>query len=367
MNTTAVAKERIFNFSAGPATLPEPVIEQAKQDIWNIFDSGVGIMEHSHRGPVFDRVIHEAIEDCRTVGSISDDYEILFLQGGATTQFGMIPMSFLGSKQTADYANTGVWTTKAIKEAKRFGNVNIAFDGSDTNFDRIPNSDDLELTENAAYFHYCSNNTIYGTLYNDVPVASAPLVCDTSSEMFSRPFDISKHALVYAGAQKNLGPSGVTLVIIRKDFAAQGNQEVFSMMNYQSMIDGGSRFNTPPTFGIYVMGQVFKWIIDQGGLESIEQRNNEKAALIYDAIDQNDGFYNGHSQKDCRSAMNVTFRTPTEELDAKFLAEAAELRMGGLKGHRKVGGIRASIYNAFPREGCQVLADFMGNFAQKNG
>ena len=367
MNTATVEKDRIFNFSAGPATLPESVIEQAKQDIWNIFDSGVGIMEHSHRGPAFDRVIDEAIEDCRAIGNISDDYEVLFLQGGATTQFGMIPMSFLSSDQTADYPNTGVWTTKAIKEAKRFGNVNLAFDGTETNFDRTPSAADLNLTADAAYFHYCSNNTIYGTRYNDVPQTTAPLICDTSSEMFSRPFDISKHALIYAGAQKNLGPSGVTLVIIRKDFAAQGNQDVFSMMNYQAMIDGGSRFNTPPTFGIYMMGQVFKWILEQGGLEAMEDRNNKKAALIYNAIDENDGFYNGHSHEDCRSVMNVTFRTPNEELDAKFLSEASELKMGGLKGHRKVGGIRASIYNAFPQEGCKVLADFMRDFAQRNG
>ena len=366
MNSTAVAKDRIFNFSAGPATLPESVLEQAKQDCWNIFDSGIGIMEHSHRGKVFDRVLTEAIEDCRAIGNVGDEFEILFLQGGASTQFGMIPMSFLGADQTADYPNTGVWTKKAIAEAKRFGNVNIAFDGSKFDFKQTPRNEELQLSEQAAYFHYCSNNTIYGTRFTEVPETDAPLICDTSSEMFSRPYDFSRHAMIYAGAQKNLGPSGVTLVIIRKDFAEQGNQDVFSMMNYKKMVDAGSRLNTPPAFGIYMMGQVFKWILAQGGLEQIEAVNNRKAAFIYDAIDEANDFYQGHSEKECRSVMNVTFRTPSDELDAKFLAESAQHRMDGLKGHRNVGGIRASIYNAFPVEGCEALATFMRDFASKN-
>ena len=367
MNSTTATNERIFNFSAGPATLPEPVLEQAQKDCWNIFDSGVGIMEHSHRGQVFDRVLNEAIEDCRTISGVGDEFEILFLQGGASTQFGMVPMSFLSSDKTADYLDTGVWTTKAIKEAKRFGTVNIAFDGKSDNFNNVPSDEDLQLSEGAAYLHYCSNNTIYGTRFSAPPKTDAPLICDASSEMFSRQYDFSAHSIIYAGAQKNLGPSGVVLVLIRKDFAEIGNQDVFSMMNYKTMIDGGSRFNTPPTFGIYMMGQVFKWIISQGGLSAIENRNNEKAALLYDVIDECSDFYNGHSEKSCRSTMNVTFRTSSEELDAKFLEEAAALRMGGLKGHRKVGGIRASIYNAFPVEGCEALASFMLEFAEKNG
>ena len=366
MSTATIAKDRVFNFSAGPATLPESVLKQAQEDSWNIFDSGIGIMEHSHRGAAFDRVMQEAIDDCRAIGNIGDEFEVLFLQGGASTQFGMIPMSFLGKDQTADYADTGVWTTKAIAEGKRFGDVNIAYDGTALNFDRVPTAADLNLTDNAAYFHYCSNNTIYGTRYNEPPTTSAPMICDTSSEMFSRPFDFASHSMIYAGAQKNLGPSGVTLVLIRKDFAEKANPEVFSMMNYNKLIAGGSRFNTPPTFGIYMMGQVFKWILAQGGLPAIEQINTQKAQLLYDVIDEHD-FYNGHSQKDCRSIMNVTFRTPNEDLDAKFLTEAATQRMSGLKGHRKVGGIRASIYNAFPTEGCEVLAQFMRDFAQQNG
>lgn len=367
MNSIAVAKDRILNFSAGPAVLPEPVIEQAQRDLWNIFDSGIGILEHSHRGAVFDRILSETIELCRAVGGISEDYEILFLQGGATLQFGMIPISFLLKDKTADYPNTGVWTSKAIKEARRFGNVNIPYDGQSDDFRRIPTSDELKLTPAAAYLHYCSNNTIYGTRFQTPPKTAAPLICDASSEIFSRPLDVSAHALIYAGAQKNLGPSGVTLVIIRKEFAKLANQDVISMLNYQKLIEEGSRLNTPPTFGIYVIGLVFKWILEQGGLEALEVRNNDKARLIYDVIDENSDFYRGHSERNCRSMMNITFRTPSEELDKKFLAAAAELRMDGLKGHRNVGGIRASIYNAFPAEGCQALAGFMRDFIKQFG
>ncbi len=367
MNSLATAKDRIFNFSAGPAVLPEPVLEQAQKDCWNIFDSGIGVMEHSHRGKVFDRVMQEAIADCRAVGGIGEDYEILFLQGGATMQFGMIPMSFLSPDTTADYPNTGVWTTKAIKDAQLFGNVNIAYDGSDQNFKHIPDDSEIDQSSDAAYLHFCSNNTIYGTRFNEPPQTTAPLVCDASSEMFSRPIDINRYALVYAGAQKNLGPAGVTLVIIRKDFVERANQKVMAMMNYRKLIAGESRLNTPPTFGIYVMGQVFKWILAEGGLEALERRNHHKAKLIYDVIDEHPGFYNGHSEKDCRSVMNITFRTSSDELDAQFLAEAAQLRMDGLKGHRNVGGIRASIYNAFPVEGCETLAKFMREFATRNG
>ncbi len=367
--TTAAATERIFNFSAGPATLPESVIEQAQKDLWDIDGSGIGIMEHSHRGKVFDRVIDEAEADCRKIANISDDYAVLFLQGGATMQFGQIPMNFLHAGKTADYPNTGEWTTKAIKDAKVFGKVNVPFDGTDCNFNRVPTDADMagKLTDGAAYFHYCSNNTIFGTRYTNPPKTSAPMICDTSSEMFSRPIDINAHALIYAGAQKNLGPSGVTLIIIRKDFAATTNQNVMAMMNYGKHIDGGSRMNTPPTFGIYIMGLVFKWILSEGGLAAIEKTNSAKAKLLYDVVDRHSGFYFGHSEKQCRSHMNVTFRTPTPELDAALLKAASAQRMDGLKGHRSTGGIRASIYNAFPLAGCETLADLMHDFAKKNG
>jgi phosphoserine aminotransferase len=359
--------KRIFNFSAGPAALPEEVLKQCQQDIWNIFDSGIGIMEHSHRGPVFDRVIDEAKADCRTIANISDDYEVLFLQGGATTQFAMIPMNFLSPEATADYPDTGVWTTKAIKEAKLFGKVNVAFEGSKVGYTHCPADSEIRQTPGAVYMHYCSNNTIYGTRYAKPPQSNSPLICDTSSEMFSRPIDISRHAMIYAGAQKNLGPSGVALVIMRKDLIARGRKGLASMLSYDNHAKNDSRLNTPNSFGIYVIGQVFKWILRQGGLTAIEKRNAEKAKLIYDAIDGSGGFYKGVARPDSRSHMNVTFRTASEELDKKFVSEAAKLEMDGLKGHRDAGGMRASIYNAFPVEGCRVLAEFMREFVRKNG
>ena len=359
--------KRIFNFSAGPAVLPEEVLKQCQQDIWNIFESGIGIMEHSHRGPVFDRVMDEAKADCKKIANISDDYEILFLQGGATTQFAMIPMNFLSPETTADYPDTGVWTTKAIKEAKLFGNVNVAFEGSKVAYTYVPSDSEIKQSQNAAYLHYCSNNTIYGTRYGKPPAANSPLICDASSEIFSRPIDINKHALIYAGAQKNLGPSGVVLVIIRKDFMEKGKKNLASMFSYVNHAKNDSRLNTPPAFGIYVMGQVFKWILKNGGLPALEKRNNEKAKLIYDAIDQSNGFYKGVARPDSRSHMNITFRTASEDLDKKFISEATKLEMDGLKGHRDAGGMRASIYNAFPLQGGKVLADFMREFAKRNG
>lgn len=361
------ASKRIFNFSAGPAVLPEEVLRQAQQDIWNIFDSGIGIMEHSHRGPVFDRVIDECVADCRAIARISDDHEILFLQGGATTQFAMVPMSFLPQDQTADYIDTGVWANKALKEAKLFGKVNVAFDGSKSNYAFIPSAREISLSPGAAYTHYCSNNTIYGTQWTAPPSTSAPLICDASSDIFSRPIDVNKHALIYAGAQKNLGPSGVTLVIIRKDFMAKAKPGLPTMLTYANHAKEGSRLNTPPAFGIYVMGQIFKWILAQGGLDAIGKRNADKAKLIYDAIDSSKGFYRPHARNDSRSAMNITFRLPSEDLEKKFVKESQANEMDGLKGHRNVGGIRASVYNAFPVAGCKALAEFMREFARKNG
>ena len=283
---------RIFNFSAGPATLPEEVLRQAQQDIWNIDDSGIGILEHSHRGKVFDRVIEQTEADCRKVADISDDYAVLFLQGGATTQFDMIPMNFLDANSTADYPDTGSWTKKAIKEAKLFGKVNVAFDGSQYNYDHTPSDDELNLTPEAAYLHYCSNNTIFGTRYNTPPKTDAPLVGDMSSEIFSRTLDVNKHAMIYAGAQKNLGPAGVTLVIIRKDFMERGKENLPIMFDYRQHASKGSRLNTPPTFGIYFVGQMFRWLLDKGGLDAIEKHNDAKAKLIYDVIDELD-FYSG--------------------------------------------------------------------------
>ena len=360
---TQTATDRALNFSAGPATLPEPVLEQARTDIWDIADSGIGICEHSHRGPVFDNVINEAVSDCREVGSIPDDYEILFLQGGATLQFAMLAMNFLKEGSVADYLDTGVWTSKAIKEAKKIGNVNVAFDGSTTKYDHCPSDEELELSQSAAYLHYCSNNTIYGTRYENVPTTNAPVICDMSSDIFSRSIDWSKHAMVYAGAQKNLGPSGTVLVVIRKSLLEQCDGTLPLMLDYQAQASKGSMLNTPPTFGIYLMGQVLKWILNAGGLQAIEERNETKASIIYGALADCSDFYSLIARDDCRSRMNISFRCQTPELDALFLEKAATHRMSGLKGHRSVGGLRASVYNAFPVEGCEKFAAFLTEFA----
>ncbi|MFK7960042.1 MAG: 3-phosphoserine/phosphohydroxythreonine transaminase [Phycisphaerales bacterium] len=364
---STATSERILNFSAGPAILPEPVLEQLQQDVWNIAGSGIGIMEHSHRGPVFTRVIEEAEANCRAVGNVPDSHAVLFMQGGATTQFSTIPMNFLAAGSTADYPDTGVWTTKAIKEARKHGNVNVSFDGSTSSYDHVPSADELSLTDGAAYLHYCSNNTIYGTRYATPPATSAPLIADTSSEMYSRPIDVAKHAMIYAGAQKNLGPSGVCLVIIERSFMEGGAAGLPSMLDYRNHAAKGSCFNTPPTFGIHVMGLVFKWILEHGGLAAMAERNAAKAGHLYGAIDHSGGFYRGVARTDCRSDMNVTFRTPSDELDKAFLAAAAEHGMSGLKGHRDAGGLRASIYNAFPPAGCEQLAQFMSEFARTHG
>ena len=374
MTTTATtvtdekaATDRIFNFSPGPAVLPEDVLRQAQGDLWNIADSGIGILEHSHRGPVFTRVMEEAESDCRRIAGISDDYEVLFLQGGATLQFAMVPMSFLDTQHTADYIDTGTWASKAIKDARLFGNVNVAFEGKATGYDHIPGPDELRMTDDAAYTYYCSNNTIYGTQYTAAPESSTPLVCDACSDIFSRPIDVNRHALIFAGAQKNLGPAGCTLVIARKDFLAGAKSDLPAFLDYRQHADKGSRLNTPPVFGIYAMGLVFKWILAQGGLDSVARNNEAKAAIVYDAIGDSGGFYRPVARADSRSRMNVTFRTPSEELDGRFLAEAQPRGLSGLKGHRSAGGLRASIYNAFPREGCTTLASFMKDFAGRNG
>jgi phosphoserine aminotransferase len=363
---TQTATGRAINFSAGPATLPEPVLEQARADIWEIAGSGVGICEHSHRGPVFDKVIHESIEDCREVGSIPEDYEILFLQGGASLQFAMLAMNFLKEGDIADYLDTGVWTNKAIKAAKKIGNVHVAYDGSLTKHDHCPSDDEIHTSKDAAYLHYCSNNTIYGTRFEHVPTTDSPVICDMSSDIFSRAIDWSKHAMVYAGAQKNLGPSGTVLVVIHNSLLERCDGSLPGMLDYKAIASKGSMLNTPPTFGIYLMGQVFKWILNEGGLSAIEERNEKKAAIIYDALAECSDFYTPVARKDCRSRMNISFRCQSPELDALFLEKAAAHRMSGLKGHRSVGGLRASVYNAFPVEGCQLFSEFLMDFAKEN-
>jgi len=357
---------RILNFSAGPATLPEPVLHQAQQDLWNIQESGIGICEHSHRGPVFDAVIEEAVSNCRILGNIPEDFEILFMQGGATLQFAMIAMNFLGEGETANYIDTGVWTSKAIKEAKKLGNVHVAYDGSTTNYDHCPTNDELNLKDNAAYLHFCSNNTIYGTRSTEVPRTDSPVICDMSSDFFSRAIDWNAYDMVYGGAQKNLGPSGTVLIIIRKFMLEKCSDKLPLMLNYNAIAQKGSMLNTPPTFGIYLMGEVFKWILSVGGLQAMEARNEHKAGMIYDALDSCSDFYSTFAQKPSRSRMNISFKSKTPELDALFLEESTAQGMSGLKGHRNLGGLRASVYNAFPEEGCERFAEFLHSFASSH-
>ncbi len=357
---------RIYNFSAGPAVMPVSVLEEAKENLLSLGDTGIGILEHSHRGKAFTAVGENAESLCRQVGNIPDDYEVLFVQGGASSQFFTIPMNFLSPNDTADYINTGSWSKKAIKEAKAFGSVNIAASSEDADFTRIPEY--LELSENPAYVHFTSNNTIFGTQFAaepDVP-EGVPLICDTSSDIFSRPIDVSRYGMIYAGGQKNLGPAGLVLVIIRKDLIDQGKSNIPTMLQYRTHADGKSLYNTPPTFGIYLMGLVFQWILDQGGLEAIERVNEEKANRLYQYLDES-SLFDATAQVGSRSNMNVTFVTGNADLDAKFIAGATERGMDGLKGHRSVGGMRASIYNAFPTEGVDALVEYMREFEAENG
>ncbi len=361
--------DRAYNFSAGPAILPEPVIQQAQKDIWNIFDTGMGVCELSHRGKHYDRILEEAEADCREVGRIPDNFRVLFLQGGATLQTAMIPMSFLPAGRTADYFHTGKWATEAIAEARKFGKVHVCASTEKGVFNHIPSPAETNFSENAAYCHYVTNNTIYGTQWhNRYPDTSAPLIGDMSSDMYSRPIDWSKYAMVYASAQKNLGPSGQILAVINDDFLATAPEgKLAAMLDYQVQAKKQSRFNTPNTFAVYLMGQVFKWILKEfGTLEEVDRYNTEKANLIYDYLDNSD-FYVGHAEPESRSLMNVAFRCQTPELDALFIKQSAEHNITTIKGHRSTGGMRASIYNAFPREGCEVLVKFMKSFERENG
>jgi len=359
--------DRIHNFSAGPAVLPEPVLRKAQEAIWNVDGSGIGIMEHSHRGKVFDRIIKEAEQSCRDLAGIPDNYRVLFLQGGASLQFSMVPMNLLGPQGTADYLLTGVWAQKAIKEAKLVGKVHVAASSEATGFDRIPKPDEISYSARPAYVHMTTNNTIYGTQWRTEPStpAGVPLIADTSSDMYSRPIDVRKYGLIYAGAQKNLGPSGLVLVIIRDDLVEQGPKTLPTMLQYRIHVAEKSLYNTAPTFAIYVMGEVFKWIQSQGGLAAMAELNEAKARTLYGYLDASD-FFRGTAQADSRSRMNVCFRAPTEDLEEKFLKEAAKRGLDGLKGHRLVGGMRASIYNACPPAAVDTLVSFMKEFERAN-
>jgi phosphoserine aminotransferase len=364
--TTAV--KRIYNFSAGPAVLPLAVLEEAQRDLVALPGVGMSVMEISHRSKTFDAIIQGAEADMRKLAGIPDNYKILFLQGGASLQFSMVPMNLLTPGATADYIVTGDWAKKAVKEAKRVGAVNIAASTEEGNFKRIPKQSELELTPNAAYVHMTSNNTIHGTEWRggEPSVGDVPLVCDASSDIFSRPIDVKKYGLIYAGAQKNLGPSGVTVVIVRDDLLARSADTLPTMLNFKTQAENGSLYNTPPVFGIYILRLVMKWLVGIGGLTAIQALNERKAKTLYDELDRS-AFWKPHADKDSRSLMNVTFKLATEELDTKFAKDATAAGFDGLKGHRSVGGMRASIYNAFPEEGVNALVEFMREFERKSG
>ena len=356
--------KRIHNFSAGPAVLPVPVLEEARENLLSLGQTGIGILEHSHRGKAFLAVYEEAEALCRELGSIPADYDVLFLQGGASTQFFTVPMNFLSRDRTADYLLTGSWAQKAAEEAKRFGTVHVASSSEDRNYCYIPKQ--TSSSPRPAYVHYTSNNTIFGTEFFHTPKApqGAFLVCDASSDIYSRPIDVATHGIIYAGAQKNLGPSGVTLVIVRKDLVEQAPRDLPTMLQYRTHAEQQSMYNTPSTFGIYIMGLVFKWIKGQGGLAEIEKRNRDKAGRLYRFLDESK-LFRATADKDSRSLMNVTFVTGDDKLDSRFVSEAAKAGFDGLKGHRSVGGMRASLYNAFPAEGVDALVAFLRDFEAK--
>ncbi len=370
MSATATA-ERVFNFSAGPATLPLSVLEQIQEEILCLPGAGASVMEISHRSQIFSDIINDAESTIRSLLDVSDDYAVLFLQGGSALQFSMIPANFLrGTDKTAQYLLTGSWGKKAFGEGKKEGKIEAIYDAKASNYDHVPSTGQYGVSDDAAYLYYCSNETIQGVQFASEPdcPASVPLVSDASSDFLSRPLPIDKYGIVYACAQKNLGPAGVTVVVIRKDLLDRGDANLPGYLNYKNHAEGGSCWNTPPTFAIYALGKVVHWLADDiGGLEAMEQQNREKSQLLYDTIDSHSDFYKGHAQLKCRSLMNVTFNLPTDDLLKKFVSEASDHSLASLKGHRSVGGIRASIYNAMPREGVETLAGFMKDFASKNG
>jgi len=358
---------RIFNFSAGPAVLPVPVLEEAQRNLVELPGVGMSVLEISHRSKTFEDILARTEADLRALGNVPANYKVLFLQGGASMQFSMVPLNLMTAGATADYLVTGGWSQKAVKEAQRVGTVNIAASTESENFARIPRQDEITLTAGAAYVHMTTNNTLFGTEWSAEPaVGEAPLVADTSSDMFSRPIDVSKYGLIYAGAQKNLGPSGVTLVIIREDLLARSQKSLHTMFNYAVHAENGSMYNTPPCFGIYLMGLVMKWGLAQGGLDAIGATNQRKADQLYAEIDRS-GFYRGTADQASRSRMNITFRLPSEDLEKTFVKESTAAGLDGLKGHRSVGGMRASVYNAFPEAGVDALVAFMQEFEKKNG
>lgn len=358
--------ERVFNFNPGPATLPLEVLEKARDELLNFRGDGLSVLEMSHRSKTFDQIINEAVVDLKKVMGFGDDYTVLFLQGGATGQFAAVPLNLSINSKPALYINTGSWSKKAIAEAKKLKiQYEVIASSESDNFVYIPNK--FIITENSSYLHITSNNTIFGTQWQTYPeTGNVPLIADLSSDFYCKRFDPNKFGLIYAGAQKNAGPAGVTIVIIRNDFLERCHDDIPTILNYKIYAEKNSLYNTPNCFGIYIVGLVMKWILEQGGIDRVEKVNREKANLLYKTIDESD-FYHATAREDSRSLMNVTYRLPSEDLEMKFIAEATAAKLVGLKGHRSVGGIRASIYNAMPMKGIKELVDFMKNFEKQNG
>ncbi len=359
---------RVYNFSPGPAVLPEPVLAEVQRDLMSLPGVGASILEISHRSPAFEDILHQAQTNLRQLLGIPEDYTILFLQGGSRLQFSMVPMNLAGEKKSSAYLITGTWGKYASKEAAKEGETIIAWDGGKTKYDRLPAAGDIKLSGDPAYLHFTSNETIEGVQFKSEPnVGKVSLVCDASSDFLCRPLDVRKYGMIYACAQKNAGPSGVTVVIMRKDLLNCSQDNLPGYLNYKTHAENDSLWNTPPTFAIYVVMLVTKWLLtDIGGLAKMLERNQAKSKMLYDVIDSSGGFYSGHAQSECRSLMNAVFRLPSEELTKKFTEQAAAQALTELKGHRSVGGIRASIYNAMPVEGVEKLRDFMLAFRKQN-
>lgn len=363
-----IMNKRAFNFNAGPAALPLEVLERAQAELVDYKGTGMSIMEMSHRGAVYESVHNEAQERLLSLLGNPKGYKVLFLQGGASTQFAMIPMNFLSAGLTGSYVNTGSWAKKAISEAKIIGETHIAASGESSKFMKLPNLSGIEIAENTAYLHMTSNETIEGTQFKDFPdTGNTPLIVDMSSDILSRPLDMNKFDMIYAGAQKNLGPSGVTVVIAKEEMLTDSPKTIPSMLRYDTFLGNNSLYNTPPSFGIYLVNEVLKWIEEQGGLTQVEKANEKKAGSIYQVIDESQGFYRGCVDAEDRSRMNVTFRLADEALEKEFIKQSEKEGFIGIKGHRSVGGLRASIYNAVPNESVKALTDFMKEFQKING
>lgn len=358
---------RAHNFNAGPSALPFDVLKKAQEELLDLQGSGMSVMEMSHRSKEYEGIHNKTISLIKELLQIPDDYEVLFLQGGASLQFSMIPLNFLTSGKKAGYIMTGSWSSKALAEAKPLGSTYEVATSKASNYKYIPNFEELKFEEDTAYLHLTSNNTIFGTQWQDFPdTGNIPLIADMSSDIMSKPFDIQKFSLIYAGAQKNLGPSGTTVVIIKKDLLSRANPDLPTMLRYSTFVDNNSLYNTPPTFGIYMIGLVLEWLLGRGGLEKVYRDNQAKANLIYDVIDRSNGFYVGHALKESRSLMNITFRVNDEDLEKKFLAEGKTKGFIGINGHRSVGGCRVSAYNAVPYESCLALQKFMIEFQKQH-